>query len=140
MVTTKRVDAAPPGLEDAEEVDFVVECQDGMGGSVRVKRSDTLADVRSLVLVEFDDDMLPAPESKEEKLDFVFQVNGKIRLGVNQEKKRRVAEFMDEEGNMTKTVSLHPRKKPKTSVVEEPVKALVADVPGEQPAKAVQVK
>lgn len=85
----------------------------GEEGYVEVKESDTLIEVRSLILDEFDEEQLPADE-------FTFKVNG-IRISSKQEGRKLAFDLLMKQAK----VELVPRSIPKRkaeSPLEEPEK------------------
>ena len=86
--------------------EFIVNSQ-GEDGYVEVKSSDTLADVRQLILYEFDHEQLPRKlssathelegddksSSTEGDVEFAFRVNG-IRISAKQEGRKLAFELL----------------------------------------------
>ena len=81
----------------------------GVSGFVEVSPTDTLLHVRSLIMDEFDEDMIP------DEGDFYFCVNG-IRLSAKQEARKLAMDLLNGDGNPT--VSIHSKRK-KQKISEE---------------------
>jgi hypothetical protein len=81
--------------------ELVINCFDsGEQGVVEVSETDTLRHVRSLILEEFDEDLLPSPNG-----GFCFRVNGNIRISEKQEAKKLAWDYLSQD----KQLSLHAR-------------------------------
>lgn len=79
----------------------------GVSGFVEVSSRDTLSDVRSLIMEEFDDDMIP------DEGDFYFSANT-IRLSAKQEARKLAWDLLSSNA----TISIHSKRK-KQKVQEE---------------------
>ena len=102
--------AAPNTIDKNAKEELSIACCDGAcTGFVEVCRTDTLSDVRSLVMDDFDDDMIP------DDGDFYFAVNG-IRLSIKQEARKSAWDLLETSGQ----VSIHSKRK-KLKVEEERV-------------------
>lgn len=110
---------APPQLKE-----LVIE-SGGVPGFVEVAPTDTLSNVRSLIMDEFDDDMIP------DEGDFYFCVNG-IRMSAKQEARKNAWDLQENH-----RVSIHSKRKKlkmeEETLVEESVLAEERQL-GEKPA------
>ena len=80
---------------------LVITCADGIKGYLDVHQDDTLADLRTRIHEELDDDLVIVPA-------FGFHLNG-IRVSEKQENKRKAWDLLDED------VSIRAKKVIKTN-------------------------
>ena len=97
---------ADENKENAQESKELVICCQECSGFVEIKANHTLSDVRSLIMDEFDDDMIP------DEGDFYFSVDG-IRLSAKQESRRKAWDLQE-----NNRISIHSKRK-KQRVQEE---------------------
>lgn len=99
--------ASKENTENSATVSELIINSGGVSGFVEVSLEDTMSHVRSLIMDEFDEDMIP------DQGDFYFCVNG-IRLSAKQEARKLAMDLL----NGGHTVSIHSKRK-KQKVSEE---------------------
>jgi hypothetical protein len=93
----------PPSTGAMDSKEFIVESGDCQG-SVDIYEHHSLSDVRSLIINEFDDDMLPSS-------DFYFCCDG-IRVSSKQEQRKLAWDLLG------RRIAIHPKKRPSDAPVE----------------------
>lgn len=83
---------------------------DGDCGYVSVSPVHTLADVRDMILDDFDDDMLPGGGGGDGGSVFFFKLDGRVRVSAKQEQTKFAWDLFDEDGAMKMELSIHAQQ------------------------------